>query len=139
MASEQQKTSNPGGQEHLQPHPPVGYPPQQYNGHYPPPAPYPPFYTYAPIPEGSHDPNVANGAPPPGPYLMAYPPPPPGMVYAFAPPPPGQGDVLRHPVLPPDTLTLQPGYPPYTPGLPPPQNAPRPKRKQVKMAVSFSP
>lgn len=50
---------------------------------------YPPFVYAAPTPDGHHDPNAANGAPPPAPFYMAYPPPPPGMIYAFPAPPPG--------------------------------------------------
>ena len=51
---------------------------------------YPPFvYATTPLPDGHHDPNATNGAPPPQPFYMAYPPPPPGMVYAFPAPPPG--------------------------------------------------
>ncbi|KAH9836105.1 uncharacterized protein C8Q71DRAFT_858118 [Rhodofomes roseus] len=118
MASEPAKSSNPGAPEHLQPHPIVTYPPQQYGGQYPPPVPYPPYYTYAAVPDGSHDPNAANGAPPPPPYFMALPPPPPGMVYAYPAPPPGQA------------------FPPYQPQMQPTPSTVRPKRKQVKMACT---
>ncbi|KZT69090.1 hypothetical protein DAEQUDRAFT_275260 [Daedalea quercina L-15889] len=117
MASEPAKPPNPGGQEHLQPHPIVTYPPQQYGGQYPPPVPYPPYYAYAPVPDGSHDPSATNGAPPP-PYFISLPPPPPGMVYAYPAPPPGQG------------------FPPYPPQIQPAAPPIRPKRKQVKMACT---
>lgn len=98
MASESSKSSTTVAQDQqVQLHPIAPYPPQFNGGHYPPlpPGAYPPYYAYAPIPtDGSHDPNVPNGGPPGGPYLMAFPPPPPGMVYAYA-PPPGQGKLTR--------------------------------------------
>jgi neural Wiskott-Aldrich syndrome protein len=91
MASEQSKSPA----EHPPPPqaaPVMAYPPPYGAGHYPPmpPGAYgQPIYTLAPMPaDPNHDPNGANGAPPPGPYLMAFPPPPPGLVYAYAPPPP---------------------------------------------------
>ncbi|KAI0948153.1 hypothetical protein AcW1_009745 [Taiwanofungus camphoratus] len=118
MASEHSKSSTSGNQEHLQPPPIAPYPPQQYNGHYPPPGAYPPYYAYAPISDANHDPNAPNGGPPHTPYLMPYPPPHPGIIYAYAAPPPGQG------------------YPPFSPPPPPSQPVPRPKRKQVKMACT---
>lgn len=118
----------PYGGPHFAPLPQGAYPP-------------PPYYTYAPMPDPNHDPNAPNGAPVP--YLMAFaPPPPPGMVYAYAPPPPGQGMF-------PDATDRQHAIEltsavPYTYPPPPPTQAaaqvgppaPRPKRKQVKMAVS---
>ncbi|KZT07039.1 uncharacterized protein LAESUDRAFT_725384 [Laetiporus sulphureus 93-53] len=115
MASEQNKSANSGGHEQPPPHPMVSYPPQHFGSSYVPPGPYPSIYTYAPVPDGNHDPNIPGGAPPPAPYFMAIAPPPPGMVYAYPAPPPG--------------------YPPYVPPMqaPPPQ---RPKRKQVKMACT---
>lgn len=61
------------------------FPPPAFNGHYAPhPGAYPsPFYTYAPMPDGSHDPNAPNGMPA-GPFLVAYPHHP-GMVYITPP------------------------------------------------------
>ncbi|KAI0090294.1 hypothetical protein BDY19DRAFT_1036626 [Irpex rosettiformis] len=118
MATEQSKSPE------QQPPPPsaqvIAYPPPYAPAHYAPmpPGPYgQPIYTFAPMPaDPNHDPNVPNGAPQPGPYIMAFPPPP-GLVYAYAPPHAGQ------PFL----------YPPY--GAPPVSQA-RPKRKQVKMACT---
>lgn len=143
MASEPSKSSATVAQDPQgQPHPIAPYPPQFAGAHYPPlpPGAYPPYYAYAPIPtDGSHDPSAPNGVPPGGPYLMAFPPPPPGMVYAYA-PPPGQ---CRLPSLSKplpyltDRSAAVPGYPPFAPGLQTPVVLPRPKRKQVKMAVRF--
>jgi hypothetical protein len=79
MSSNEATKSTPAPQ----PYPPT-YPP--FSGPYPSPGAYaPPFYTYAPPPDG-HGEN--GGQPGHHPYMMAYPPPP-GMVYAY--PPPGQG------------------------------------------------
>lgn len=85
MTSNETKPSPQAASDHQQPYPPT-YPP--FSGPYPPGAFPPPFYTYAPPPEGAQGEN--NGQPP-HPYMM-YPPPPPGMVYAY--PPPGQGILL---------------------------------------------
>ena len=110
-----------------------------YGTHYapiPPGAYPPPFYAFAPIPDPNHDPNAPNAAPPQQ-YIMAIPPPPPGMVYAYAPPPPGQGEPMSYDgsSAPVDPLSAFP-YPPYAAPPQVPTVAPRPKRKQVKMAVS---
>jgi len=122
MASEQAK-SPAEQQPPAQPAQVVAYPHPYGAAHYapmPPGAYGPPFYTFAPMPpDPNHDPNAPNGAPQPGPYLMAFPPPPHGLMYAYAPPP-----LLWISAM---------VYPPY--GAPPmPQ--PRPKRKQVKMACT---
>lgn len=99
---------------------------------------YPPYYPYPPPPTDANghpaDPNVANGAPP-GAYMMAFPPPPPGMIYAY---PTSQGDELSDVELRTVLLTHTSGYPamPFAPGMPLPAALVRPKRKQVKMAVS---
>ncbi|OBZ67547.1 hypothetical protein A0H81_12215 [Grifola frondosa] len=70
MASEQSKSSS-SPQEGVQPPSVTHYPPQ-YNGQYlPPPGAFPPYYTYASIQDGSHDPNAPNGAPPIPQYVMA--------------------------------------------------------------------
>jgi len=112
---------------------------------------YPPFYAYPPPPTDPHthspDPSAATGAPP-GPYVMAFTPP--GMLYAY--PPQGSISLLHFPhhfaPLPPiiitnnltnhsapgagyPTLSFPPGVQMHAPGMV------RPKRKQVKMAVSI--
>ena len=91
MATEQSKSPEQA------PPPPtapvIAYPPPYGAAHYAPmpPGPYgQPIYTFAPMPaDPNHDPNVPNGAPQPGPYLVALPPHP-GFMYAYAPPHAGQ-------------------------------------------------
>ncbi len=140
MSAEQSKSP---AEQPAQPAPPVPGYPLPYNGaHYAPlpPGSYPPpYYTYAPMPDPNHDPNAPNGAAP-VPYLM-FAPPPPGMVYAYAPPPPGQGtspglDDAPHARSPVPAVPYS--YPPPVPVQAPQAgpSPPRPKRKQVKMAVS---
>lgn len=117
MATDAAKT---GTDQQSQPPPLAPYPPP-FAAHYapmPPGAYPPPFYTFAPLPDPSHDPNSPNGAAQPQQYFMAIPPPPPGMMYAY----PAPGQML-----------------PYPPFAPPPMQVspqPRPKRKQVKMACT---
>lgn len=114
LSSEHSKSPPNGPQVVEQPYP---YPPQHFP---PPPGAYqPPPYYYAP-PDGEH------GAM--HPYMMAFPPPPHGMVYAYTGmPPPGQGMSVAVVLARMLSLTRTPGYS---------AGSSRPKRKQVKMAVS---
>ena len=118
----------------------VPYPPQPYNGgSFPPPPPgayMPPVFAYPPPPDGSSHPEAPpNGAPPAAPYMMALPP---GVVYAY--PPHGQPAgvfSLIQPSLVQGLFIVHLGFPPPSANAAPPLA--RPKRKQVKMAVSLSP
>ncbi|KAF8905215.1 hypothetical protein CPB84DRAFT_1771918 [Gymnopilus junonius] len=139
----EQAKSAPATQEH--PYPPptlVPYPQQVYNGApYPPPGPpgayMPPMFAYPPPPDGSHPEGAQHGVPP-APYMIGLPP---GLVYAYPPHPQAQGPSFlsfasyHHP-NPFSHSHVAFGPPPTNSSAPPALT--RPKRKQVKMAVSFS-
>lgn len=141
MPSEQTKSPT---EQPAQPAAVAAYPPPYNGAHFaplPPGAYPPPYYAYAPIADPNHDPNAPGGAPVP--YFMAFAPPPPGMVYAYAPPgAPGQGmSPYQHELNHATQLApaVQYSYPPPPPNAQLPVASPptpRPKRKQVKMAVS---
>lgn len=138
MTTEQAKSP---AEQPAQPTQVVAYPPAYGPPHYapmPPGAYAPPFYTFAPIPDPNHDPNAPGNGPPQPPYLMAFPPPPHGVVYAYA-PPHGQRKSLHVDaeylsVAYSSSAMMYPPYPTQQMVAPP-----RPKRKQVKMAVSVQP
>lgn len=127
MANDQAKSPGSVAQEH--PYPPGMPPYAQPLGAYP--SGYPIYY--AQPPDSSHGENT-NGATP-GPQFMIPFPAAPGMMYPYPPHPPGQG--AQYFFRPPTPLTSEKiGFPQYPQSTPATGNGQRPKRKQVKMAVS---
>lgn len=126
--------ATPPSQEN--PYPPViSYPGPFNSSAYPPPGPpgaYPPFFPYPPPPDGSHTEGTQNGGPP-GPYMM-YAPPPPGVMYAYPHTQP-QG-ILYFIILTYSHWLSHVGFGAQPTANPVPATLNRPKRKQVKMAVS---
>ena len=124
--------ATPPNQEN--PYPPViSYPGPFNSSAYPPPGPpgaYPPFFPYPPPPDGAHTEGTQNGGPP-GPYMM-YAPPPGVMYYPHAQP---QG-MLYFIVLTYSHWLSHVGFGAQPAASPVPATLSRPKRKQVKMAVS---
>ena len=133
--TEQAKTTA-STQEHTFTAPAGPYPPQPYNnsgGSFPPPPPgayMPPLFAYPPS-DGSNHPEPPNGAPAP-PYMMALPP---GVVYAYPPhgQPAGVFSLIQRSFMQ-GLFIMDLGFPPPPANAAPPLT--RPKRKQVKMAVS---